>query len=90
VLLVTANVVPSSLMLFNLMLEAIYSSETPVLIRATGHHIPEDDILQRAVRHRSGAAINFSFNPNEPSIMRMSQENYASHREFSAEQGNNL
>jgi hypothetical protein len=28
------------------MMEAILSSETPVLKRATGRHIPEDGILQ--------------------------------------------
>jgi hypothetical protein len=44
-LLVTANVVPSSLILVTLMMEAIRSTETKVGIRATGHHIPEDGIL---------------------------------------------
>jgi hypothetical protein len=43
-LLVTANVVSSSLILFALMMEAIRSSETSVLTRATWRHIP-DDIL---------------------------------------------
>jgi hypothetical protein len=41
----TANVVPSSLILFNPMMEAIRSSETSVLTRPTRRHIPEDDIL---------------------------------------------
>jgi hypothetical protein len=44
-LLVTANVVPSSPILLTLMMEAIRSSETSVLIRATQRHIPEDGIL---------------------------------------------
>jgi hypothetical protein len=41
----TANVLPSVL-IFPLMMEAMRSSETPVLTRVTWHHIPEDDILQ--------------------------------------------
>jgi hypothetical protein len=44
-LLVTANVVPSSPILFTLMIEAIRSPRTPVLSRATRLHIPEDGIL---------------------------------------------
>jgi hypothetical protein len=41
-LLVTANVVPSSLILFALVMEILCSSETPVLTRVTQHNIPED------------------------------------------------
>jgi hypothetical protein len=43
---VTANAVPSSLILFTLIIEAVLSSDTSVLTGAARCHIPEDGIIQ--------------------------------------------
>jgi hypothetical protein len=45
-LLVNANVVPISLIVVTLMMEAIFSSETLVLTRVMRCHIPEDGIIR--------------------------------------------
>jgi hypothetical protein len=49
-LLVTANIVPSTLIRVTVMMEAISSSDTSVLTRATRRHIPEDGIIHSHCR----------------------------------------
>jgi hypothetical protein len=48
--LVAGNVVPTSLILFTLMMEATSTQGTSVLTRATRRHIAEDGILHSHLR----------------------------------------
>jgi hypothetical protein len=47
---VTGNVVPSSLILFTIMMEAIPFSETLVLTRAKWRNFPEDSFLKTVLK----------------------------------------
>jgi hypothetical protein len=55
----TANVVPSSLIRFTLLMEATHASETSVLTKAMRPNIREDDILYS---HRRGYLKSDSIN----------------------------
>jgi hypothetical protein len=50
-LLVTANVIPNSPILVTLIMQALSSSETSVLTRATRSNIPEDGILHELMSY---------------------------------------
>jgi hypothetical protein len=58
-LLVTANALPSSLILFILMMVAMHSSEMSVLIRTTRRHTPGDGILHSRRRENLKSYIAF-------------------------------
>jgi hypothetical protein len=58
---VAANVLPTSLILFTLMMEATRSSETSVLTRATQHHVSENGILHSYRRENLKSYIAFQF-----------------------------
>jgi hypothetical protein len=60
---VTVNVVPSSLILITLMMEAICFSETSVLTRITRRHIPEDGILHSYRSENLKSYKNVTFTP---------------------------
>jgi hypothetical protein len=64
-LLVTASVVPSSPILVTLMKEALNSSETSVLRRATRHNIPGDAILHVCLwRNGHVKKLQYSMHPS--------------------------
>jgi hypothetical protein len=56
-LLAMANAVPSSLVLVTLMMEALCSSETSVLTRATQRNISECGILQLQISWKTDEAL---------------------------------
>jgi hypothetical protein len=65
---VAVNVLPSSLSHSSLIVEAIRSSETSVLIRSTRYHIAEDDILRNHRRENSNLTLQSVTAPSIPPL----------------------
>jgi hypothetical protein len=68
-LIVTAFVIPSSLILFTLMMEAIRYSEASVLRRATRRHVPEDGILHETDRPCKIIYAHRQWRDNHPHLL---------------------
>jgi hypothetical protein len=64
--LVTANVVPSSAILFTLMIEVIHSFRTSVRTRATRRYIPQNGILIYTAVKTSNLTIHVLVQHNRP------------------------
>jgi hypothetical protein len=73
-LLVATSVVPSSSILVTLMKEALVSSETLVLTRATRRNIPEDTILGLLYPRRRHSSVTAVKTSNLTNICAASQD----------------